>query len=131
MGTKKGSRICRHTFDDDKQFLLPDGRPFEDVPMRECAIHYDDNILCGLAAQVITQEVQDWQKLNKGGKKDYAHCDGGNVWRYEILNFFNGTFCGAILELFVPELTQEEALMNMNMMDFNRRQIGTSHRGLL
>ena len=121
----------RETFDDKKQFFLPDGRPFEAVPIREQAIHHDDSILYCLIVQVITQAAQDWQKLNKGRKKDYAYADGETVWRYEVLDFFNGSFCGDILGLLMPELTQQEALMNMNAMDFNRRQLGVSHRGLM
>ena len=121
----------RETFDDSKQFYLPDGRPFEEVPIKEQAIHHDDSILYCLIVQVITQAVQDWQKLNKGGRKDYAYADGGIIWRNEVLRFFNGSFCCNILELIMPELTQQEALMNMNSMDFNRRQIGVSRRGLL
>lgn len=119
------------TFDDSKQFYLPDGRPFAEVPIREQAIHHDDSIVYCLVEQVMTKAVQDWQKLNKGRRKNYVHADGELIWRNEVLKFFNGSFCCNILELLMPELTQQEALMNMNSMDFNRRQIGVSRRGLL
>lgn len=124
MGKELDMPKFRETFDDRKQLCMPDGRPFENVPLRERAIHRDDKILSGLAASVLVQAVQDWQKLNKGEKKTWARAEGGGVWRHELLRFFNGTFCGCMLELFVPELTQEEALQNMESLDFNRRQLG-------
>ena len=34
---------------DQKEILTADGRIFEEVPMAECAIHYDGKILRGLA----------------------------------------------------------------------------------
>lgn len=124
MEKKLSKPKFRETFDDKKQLFTEDGRPFENVPLQERAIHHDDSILSGLAASVLVQAVQDWQKLNKGEKKTCVRAEGGDVWRHEVLRFFNGTFCGCILELFVPELTQEEALANMNSLDFNRRQLG-------
>ena len=124
MSVKKGSHLFQNTFDDSKQFYMPDGRPFESIPVNERAIHQDDTILRGLAASVLVQAVQDWQKLNKGERKIYSRAEGGGVWRHELLRFFNWSFCGDILQVFVPELTQEEALMNMASLDFNRRQIG-------
>ena len=124
MGKRLSMPKFRETFDDTKQFFMPDGRPFENVPLKERAIHQDDKILSGLAASVLVQAVQDWQKLNKGERKTYARAEGGGVWRHELLRFFNGSFCGDILDLFMPDLTQEEALMNMGSLDFNRRQIG-------
>ena len=116
--------MFQNTFDDSKQFYMPDGRPFESIPVNERAIHQDDTILRGLAASVLVQAVQDWQKLNKGERKIYSRAEGGGVWRHELLRFFNWSFCGDILEVFMPELTQEEALQSMASLDFNRRQIG-------
>ncbi len=124
MGVKKGQPIIHKKFDDDKQFFLPDGRAFEDVPIKEQAIHHDNRILRDLVLNLMIKAVQDWQKLNEGGEKDYARADGEIVYRNKILNFFNGSFCCDILELLVPDLKQEEALTNMNSLDFNRRQIG-------
>ena len=124
MGVTKGTSIIQRTFDDEKQFFLPDGRPLEEVPIREQAIHHDNKILSGLVIHLMVQAVQDWQKLNKGGRKIYASAEGGIVWRNEMLKFFNGSFCCDILDLLVPDMTQEEALTNMDSLDFNRRQIG-------
>lgn len=124
MGVKKGTPIILRTFNDDKQFFLPDGRPFEEVPIQEQAIHHDNRILSGLLIHLMVQAVQDWQKLNKGGRKIYARAEGETVWRYEMLKFFNGSFCCDILDVLMPDITQEEALSNMDSLDFNRRQIG-------
>lgn len=124
MGVKKGAHLFQNTFDDSKQLYTPDGRPFDSIPLKERAIHQDDKILRGLAASVMVQAVQDWQKLNKKEKKIWSRAEGGGVWRHELLRSFNWSFCGDILQLFVPELTQEEALMNMANLDFDRRQIG-------
>ena len=115
----------KETFDDSKQFFLPDGRAYETVPMRECAIHHDDRILKDLAKHVIIQAVQDWHKLNKGGRKDWCYGEGSSVvWRHELVRFFNGSFCCDLLELLMPDVTQQEAIRKMNSMDFSRRQIG-------
>ena len=109
---------------DRKEILTADGRRFEDVPMKECAIHYDSRILRGLAIRVMLQAVQDWNKLNSKGRKDVVKTDGIWIWRYEVVQFFNSSFCCNILEAYMPDTDLEAALKNMSMKTFRDRQLG-------
>lgn len=108
---------------DQKEILTADGRRFEEVPMTECAIHYDGKILRGLAVRVVLQAVQDWNKLNKDGRKERAKTEGVWIWRYEVVKFFNSSFCCNILEAYMPETDIEAALKNMSVKTFGDRQL--------
>lgn len=98
---------------DSTEILTKDGRPIETVPLKECAIHYDDRILKGLAAGVLLQAVKDWNKLNSDGKKPLVKADGCSVWRWEVASFFNGSFFACILEAYNPDLDHAAAVKSM------------------
>lgn len=123
MARNKGMKIKHGQFS-EKQYIMPDGRKMEEIPMEECAIHNDDAIVSKLAAHVITQAVQDWHKLNKGGRKETARSVGQPVWRYEIALFFNSSFFAEMMAVIMPDTRMEDILEILKEANWTDRQIG-------
>lgn len=123
MARIKGKKIKYGQFA-EKQYIMPDGRKMEEIPMKECAIHYDNSILSVVATHVLQQAVQDWHKLNKKERKICTKSVGETVWRFEVASFFNSTFFACLLEVLMPDIDHEEALKYMLEQEWTDRQIG-------
>ena len=109
---------------DDKEFLV-NGRKIEEVPMKESLLHYDDKILRSLCHTVMCQAIQDWIMLNpKGEKKDNIVKNDVMIYRRELLNFFNSTFCGDLLLLIAPNVPQEMAIEHMTKYPLKKQALG-------
>lgn len=120
MGRIKGQKVRVRSFDDEKQILI-NGSPIEKIPMKNCAIHYDDRIVQILAMQIAIKAAQDWKRLNRKGREEKVHLSGGmHLYRAEVAEFFNSSFFGEIIEVILPGVSQEEAVESLTNLDFSK-----------
>lgn len=105
--------------------ILFNGVPIEEVPFNEAAIHYDDSVVKDLCGAIICQAVRDWHEIKRQGSI-YIEAHGKEiVYRAEVMNFFNSTYCCDMLALiFAPNVETGKAVKSMSEYPLGRRQLG-------
>ena len=71
----------------------------------------------------IADLIDQKEILTADGRKERAKTEGVWIWRYEVVKFFNSSFCCNILEAYMPDTDIEAALKNMCSKSFNDRQL--------
>ena len=127
---KRGKRIVW-----ESKKVLINGVPIEEIPLREAAIHYDDDIVKDLCGAIMCQAIRDWHEFKKRNAT-VVISNKETVTRKEVSEFFNSTFCGNILSLIIaPDVdigmavrSMDEYNMSYNRLGWGRGQIGDTIR---